>query len=172
MPPIRTTLEGNTRVSPLLCEEMLTARSSRSRVQFNRRRPVWTDVKTFLRPQFQNLFEMGICTETSSPIPTGSHSVSDDRDYPRLSSRVPAESFSSEDQLDNATNGTASNDESSSDEASRRSAEMPPTRMNEESDDEGNGPAVKVLPSSPHSWHRRNVRVVKRTHNEQSLMSY
>ncbi|KAI3336403.1 UCH-domain-containing protein [Xylariaceae sp. AK1471] len=142
------------RASLLLCEEMLTARRSRSpQPQFNRKRPAWIGPKTFLPPQFQNLFEMGICTETSSPIPTGSHSVSDDRDYPKLSSRVPAESFSSEDQFDNATNGTASNDESSSDEASRRSTEMPPTRMNEESDDEGNGPAVKSFTHRPKPGH-------------------
>lgn len=80
----------------------------------------------------------------TSPIPTGS-SVSDDRDYPKLSSRIPEESPLSEDQFDNATNGTASNDDSSSDEAPRRSAEIPFTRMNEESDDEDNGPPVKVF---------------------------
>ncbi|KAI0439249.1 hypothetical protein F4803DRAFT_52004 [Xylaria telfairii] len=114
-----------------------------------RRRPAWINPKAFLPAQFQNLFEMGICTENSSPIPTGSNSVSDDRDYPKLSSRIPAESPSSEDQFDDATNGTASNDDSSSDEAPRRSTDISLTRMNEESDDEDNEPPVKSFPHRP-----------------------
>ncbi|KAI0481593.1 hypothetical protein F4859DRAFT_425947 [Xylaria cf. heliscus] len=117
--------------------------------EINNRRPAWINPKAFLPPHFQNLFEMGICTETSSPIPTGSNSVSDDRDYPKLSSRIPAESPSSEDPLDNATNGTASNDDSSSDEAPRYSTEMPLTRMNEESDDDDNEPPVKSFAHRP-----------------------
>ncbi|KAI1819297.1 hypothetical protein F4861DRAFT_527559 [Xylaria intraflava] len=111
--------------------------------QFNRKRPTWVNPGTFLPPHFQNLFEMGICTETGSAIPTGNNSVADERDYPRLSSRVVAESPSSEDQFDNATNGTASNDDSSSDEAPRRSTDLPATRMNEESDDGDNVSPVK-----------------------------
>ncbi|KAI1752363.1 hypothetical protein F4782DRAFT_540347 [Xylaria castorea] len=120
-----------------------------SQTRNKNRRPAWINPKTFLPAPFQNLFEMGICTETSSPIPTGSNSVSDDRDYPKLSSRIPAESPSSEDQFDNATNGTASNDDTSSDEAPRRSTELPLTRMNEESDDEDNEPPVKSFAHRP-----------------------
>ncbi|KAJ8118941.1 hypothetical protein ONZ43_g3891 [Nemania bipapillata] len=112
--------------------------------QINKRRPAWINPEALLPPHFQNLFEMGICTETASPIPTGSNSVSEDRDYPKLSSRLPAESPFLEDQFDNATNGTASNDDSSSDDAPRHSTEMPSTRMNEESDDEGFGPPTKA----------------------------
>ncbi|KAI0200416.1 hypothetical protein F4808DRAFT_159003 [Astrocystis sublimbata] len=112
------------------------------------RRPAWINPKTLLPPPLQNLFDMGICTETSSPIPTGSNSVSDDKDYPRLSSRIPAESPSSEDQADDATNGTASNNDSSSDEATQRSIEMPMTRMNEESDDDSE-PPIKSYPHRP-----------------------
>ncbi|GAP88489.2 putative ubiquitin specific peptidase 11 [Rosellinia necatrix] len=119
------------------------------RARFNTKRPPWIKPQTFLPPQFQNLFEMGICTETSSPIPTGNNSVSDDRDYPKLSSRIPAEPLSEEDPFDNATNGTASNDDSSSDEAPRRSIEIPLTRMNEESDDDDNGSPVKSFVHRP-----------------------
>ncbi|KAJ8126360.1 hypothetical protein O1611_g7278 [Lasiodiplodia mahajangana] len=122
----------------------LASRSPKPRI--NNKRPVWISPKEFLPPQFQNMFEIGICTETASPIPTGNNSVSDDRDYPKLSSRVPAESPVSEDQFDN---GTGSNDGSSSDEASRRSVEMPLTRMNEESEDEENGPPVKPIAHRP-----------------------
>ncbi|KAI0408676.1 hypothetical protein F4802DRAFT_548515 [Xylaria palmicola] len=127
------------------------SRSSLPRAQIKAGRPTWISPKTFLPAAFQNLFELGICTETTSPIPTGTNSVSEERDYPRLSSRVPAESPSSEDQFDNATNGTASNDESSSDEAPRRSTEMPSTRMVEESDDEDHDRPVKLFPHRPKS---------------------
>ncbi|KAI1429243.1 hypothetical protein F5Y12DRAFT_727337 [Xylaria sp. FL1777] len=119
-------------------------------------RPAWINPKTFLPPHFQNLFEMGIFTETASVIPTGNNSISEDRDFPRLSSRVPAESPSSEDQFDNATNGTASNEDSSSDEAPQHGIENPLTRMNEESDDEDNGPPVKSIPHRP-----RHTRTAK-----------
>ncbi|KAI0971631.1 hypothetical protein F4678DRAFT_70075 [Xylaria arbuscula] len=112
-------------------------------------RPAWVNPEDFLPAQFQNLFEIGIFTETSSVIPTGNNSISEDRDFPKLSSRVPPESTSSEDQFDNATNGTASNDDSSSDEAPRHSIESSVTRMNEESDDEDNGLAVKSIPHRP-----------------------
>lgn len=117
--------------------------------QINNRRPAWVNPKAFLPPRLQNLFDMGIFVETTSPIPTGSSSVSDERDYPKLSSRIPEESHLSEDQLDNATNGTASNDDSSSDEAPRRSTEIPFTRMNEESDDEDNESPVKSFTHRP-----------------------
>lgn len=138
--------------------------SHSSQTHINNRRPAWINPKAFLPTQFQNLFEMGICTETSSPIPTGSNSVSDDRDYPKLSSRIPAESPSSEDQFDDATNGTASNDDSSSDEVPRLSTEISLTRMNEESDDEDNEPPVKVI-SNP----RPNPLTRRATHSGECI---
>ena len=136
---------------------MLTSCYSHSiKPQIKNRRPAWINPEHFLPAQLQNLFEMGICTETSSPIPTGSNSVSEDRDYPKLSSRIPVESPSSGDQFDDATNGTASNDDSSSDEAPQQSTEMPLTRMNEESDEE-NGPPVKVQLKAPLETHRHTT---------------
>ncbi|KAI1117936.1 hypothetical protein F5Y14DRAFT_447346 [Nemania sp. NC0429] len=130
-------------------DENSNGRSPSPKAQINNRSPAWANPTVFLPPSLQNLFDMGICIETTSPIPTGNSSVSDDRDYPRLSSRIPEESPLSEDQFDNATNGTASNDDSSSDEAPRRSTEIPFTRMNEESDDDENSPPVKPFPHRP-----------------------
>ncbi|KAI1363712.1 hypothetical protein F5Y08DRAFT_235342 [Xylaria arbuscula] len=112
-------------------------------------RPVWVNPKEFLPGQLQNLFEIGIFAEMSSVIPTGNNSVSEDREFPRLSSRIPPESPSSEDQLDDATNGSASNEDSDSDEAPRNSIDNSVTRMNEESDDEDNGPPVKSFAHRP-----------------------
>ncbi|KAI1353065.1 hypothetical protein F5Y01DRAFT_67231 [Xylaria sp. FL0043] len=112
-------------------------------------RPAWINPKAFLPSQFQNLFEIGIFTETASALPTGNNNISEEKEFPRLSSRVPAESPSSEDQLDNATNGTASNEDSSSDEAPRRSIDTAVTRMNEESDDEDNASPVKSFAHRP-----------------------
>ncbi|KAI5924835.1 hypothetical protein F4810DRAFT_96440 [Camillea tinctor] len=113
--------------------------------QFNRKRPAWVDPSKFLPSHLQNLFEMGFCTEGSAWLPTGMNGVSDDKSYPKLSSRAIPESPSSEDHFDNATNGTASNEDSSSDEAERRSIDTPQTRMNDESDEE-DLPAVKQFP--------------------------
>ncbi|KAI1417572.1 UCH-domain-containing protein [Hypoxylon sp. FL1857] len=104
--------------------------------QFCRKRPSWVDAAKFLPPEFQNLFEMCIYSEPGAWLPTGMNGGHEDREYPKLSLRIPPESTSSEDQLDNATNGTASNEESSSDEGPRRSAGHALTRMNEESDEE------------------------------------
>ncbi|KAI0105423.1 hypothetical protein GGR51DRAFT_187146 [Nemania sp. FL0031] len=127
-------------------DEKRSLASGPPNTQINKKRPVWISPKEFLPPQYQNLFEIGICTETASAIPTGNNTVLDDRDYPKLSSRIPAESPLSEDQFDN---GTGSNDGSSSDEAPRHSAEMPLTRMNEESEDEENDHPVKSFAHRP-----------------------
>ncbi|KAI0542302.1 hypothetical protein GGR58DRAFT_510328 [Xylaria digitata] len=135
-------------------------------------RPAWINVKTFLPPQFQNLFEIGIFSEVANVIPSGNNTVSDEKDFPRLSSRVPAEPPSSEDQFDNATNGTASNDDSSSDEAPRRSTESQLTRMNEESDDDENGLPVKVPPRPLLKSHGPNNCMVRWTYDEQPLINY
>ncbi|KAI1502730.1 hypothetical protein F5X99DRAFT_417717 [Biscogniauxia marginata] len=118
--------------------------------QFNRRRPAWVDPDKFLPSHLQNLFEMGYYTEGSSWLPTGMNGISEDKSYPKLSSRAIPESPSSEDHFDNATNGTASNEESSSDEAERRSIESPQTRMNDESDEDDS--PVKVFSNSPYNW--------------------
>lgn len=128
----------------------------------NTTKPAWMDSKSFLPPELQNLFEMSIFTETSSPMPTGTNAVSEDRDYPKVSSRAPppTESPSSEDQYDEATNGTASNDESSSDEVPRRSTERSMTRMNEESDEEGGSPVKVITSFSPPLRATANTSIV------------
>lgn len=100
--------------------------------------------KNFLPPKLQNLFELSYWSEGNTWLPSGQQNLGEDKELPKLSSRIPPETVSSEDQFDNTTNGTASNEESSSDDAaSRLSIDMPQTRMAEESEDEDNF-AVKV----------------------------
>ncbi|KAI1818744.1 UCH-domain-containing protein [Poronia punctata] len=127
-------------------------KNSGSGFSIHTKKPSWVDPDKFLPPNLQNLFDLCIYSETSSPMPTGTNAILDDRDYPKLSSRAPApapaQSPSSEDQFDNATNGTASNDESSSDELPRRSVDRSITRMNEESD-EDSAPPVKSYTHRP-----------------------
>lgn len=101
------------------------------------------DPEEFLPSELQNLFSLGYVTESNSFLVSGMHSVSEDKEYPKLSSRAP-DTAASDDTLDNATNGTASNEDSSSDELSRQSADSPMTRMNDESDEEEDSPVVKV----------------------------
>lgn len=105
--------------------------------------PAWVDPEEYLPSDLQNLFSLSYFTESNSFLAGGMHSVSEDKEYPKLSSRAP-DTTASDDTLDNATNGTASNEDSSSDEVSRQSAESPLTRMNDESDDEDVSPVVKV----------------------------
>ena len=105
--------------------------------------PAWVDPEEYLPPELQNLFSLSYFTEPNSFLASGMHSVSEDKEYPKLSSRVP-DTAASDDALDNATNGTASNEDSSSDEVSRQSGDSPLTRMNDESDDEDVSPVVKV----------------------------
>lgn len=105
--------------------------------------PAWVDPEEYLPSELQNLFSLSYFTESSSFLASGMHSVSEDKEYPKLSSRAP-DTTASDDTLDNATNGTASNEDSSSDELSRQSGESPLTRMNDESDDEDESPVVKV----------------------------
>lgn len=126
-----------------------TRSNSAVRHQFNHKRPSWVDTGKFLPPDLQNLFDMTIYTEPGTSLPTGMNNVNDGIKYPSLSTRIPLESQSSEDQFDNTTNGTASNEESSSDEASRRSTEQPLTRMNDESEEEEED-ATSVIKPIPH----------------------
>lgn len=100
------------------------------------------DPKKFLLPELQNLFEVSYFSESSSRIPTGQSSLEDNKEYPRLSSRVLiASPTSSEETIDNTIHDTASNDGSSSD-GNRSITETPSTRMTEESDEDDR--AVKV----------------------------
>lgn len=76
------------------------------------------------------------------------HGLSEDKEYPRLSSRAP-EIVNSDDADDNATNDTASVEDESSDEISRRSSDLAPTRMTEETEDEDSPSPVKVRRRKP-----------------------
>ncbi|KAI1338019.1 hypothetical protein F5Y15DRAFT_407897 [Xylariaceae sp. FL0016] len=119
-----------------------TTQSSK-KYQFNRRRPAWVDPSSFLPGDLQNIFETSYFTDVSGVLPTGMNGAAEDREFPKLSSRAAPDSASEDN--DNATNGTASNDDSSSEaeDASRKSADLAPTRMNEESDDEDESPPKK-----------------------------
>lgn len=95
------------------------------------------------------MFELSYWTEGGQLLANGMQAVTEDKDYPKLSSRVVDPN--SEDAPDNATNGTASNEDSSSDELSRPSLSNHQTRMAEESEEEDDSPVVKVRPRSTHN---------------------
>ncbi|KAI1769964.1 UCH-domain-containing protein [Hypoxylon cercidicola] len=111
-------------------------RGTPAKYQFSQKKPIWVDPGQFLPAELQNLFDICFYSESGAWLPTGVNSINDDKEYPRLVEREPAESPSSEDPLDNATNGTASNEDSSSDDARRRSTDQSFTRMNQESEEE------------------------------------
>ncbi|KAI0179967.1 ubiquitin carboxyl-terminal hydrolase-like protein [Hypoxylon sp. FL1284] len=115
-----------------------------ARRQFSQKKPIWVRPDQYLPAELQNLFDICFFSEAGAWLPTGVNSVNDDKDYPRLSERLPAESPSSEDALDNATNGTASNEDSSSDDTRQRSTDHQFTRMNQESDEEDGSAVIKT----------------------------
>ncbi|KAK6079971.1 ubiquitin carboxyl-terminal hydrolase [Seiridium cupressi] len=110
---------------------------------FNQAPPSWMNPKEFLPAQLQNIFELSYFHEGGSLLVNGMNSLNETTDYPSLSTRVPEPSVS-DDGGDSGTNGTASNDDESPDELSQPSADMPPTRMAEESEEDEPVPIVKV----------------------------
>ncbi|WDK15666.1 ubiquitin carboxyl-terminal hydrolase [Colletotrichum graminicola] len=102
--------------------------------QFNTRRPKWTNPKEFLQPQLQSLFDLGYFAETNdSGLPTGWHSVDDNKSFRPLLSRAPeAEQDSNS---PDSTNAADSEHDSVSEEQSPRSIEEQ-TRMADESEED------------------------------------
>ncbi|KAI1375036.1 UCH-domain-containing protein [Hypoxylon crocopeplum] len=115
------------------------------RYQFSHKRPAWVLPGTFFPPALQNIFDLGFFSESGALLPTGMNGYDSEKVYPRISLRVPPDTPSSEDQCDNATNGTASNEDSSSDEAPVQNTDQSYTRMNQESDDEDASAVVKPV---------------------------
>ncbi|KAF3063859.1 putative ubiquitin carboxyl-terminal hydrolase 12 [Daldinia childiae] len=142
-------------------------RSNPSGKQFCNKRPDWIDLEGFLPPTHQNLFDICYYSESGAWLPTGMSGINDDRQYPKLSARVLPECLS-EDQFDNATNGTASNEESSSDEAPRRSIDQSYTRMQDESDDEDASPIIK----SNHHRSKQNGRAKGKNKQQKQHKSF
>ncbi|KAK8089997.1 ubiquitin specific peptidase 11 [Apiospora hydei] len=110
--------------------------------RFNSTPPPWVDVEKYLQPELQNMFDLSYWTEGGQLLANGMNAVSEDKDYPKLSSRMVDPAL--EDAPDNATNGTASNEDSSSDELSRPNLSNHQTRMAEESEEDDQSPVVKV----------------------------
>lgn len=125
--------------------------SEASPKKYNARRPKWVNRKHYLPPQLQNLFELSYLQDRSNdPLPSGWLNMDDKRDFPRLSTRAPADSPSDHDANSPSTwtNGGDSDNESNSDRQSpaQASTAMPTqTRMNEESSDDE--PPAKVCAS-------------------------
>lgn len=87
---------------------------------------------------------MGYFQEGGSLLATGMNSTNETTAYPRLITRAPDFSIS-DDGGDSGTNGSPSNDEEDSpDELSQAGADMPATRMAEESEEDEPSPIVKV----------------------------
>ncbi|KAK1989941.1 ubiquitin carboxyl-terminal hydrolase, partial [Colletotrichum falcatum] len=103
--------------------------------QFNARRPKWSNPKEFLQPQLQSLFDLGYFAETNdSGLPTGWHSVDDNKSFRPLSSRAP-ETERDSNSPDSSTNAADSEHDSVSEEQSPRSVEER-TRMADESEED------------------------------------
>ncbi|GJC86757.1 putative ubiquitin carboxyl-terminal hydrolase 12 [Colletotrichum liriopes] len=102
--------------------------------QFSARRPKWANPKEYLQPELQNLFDLGYFAETNdSGLPTGWHSVDDNKTFRPLSSRAPETEQDSNSQ--DSTNGADSERDSVSESQSPQSVEEQ-TRMADESEED------------------------------------
>jgi ubiquitin carboxyl-terminal hydrolase 4/11 len=114
---------------------------SSAKYSFNKTAPSWVDPKEHLPAELQNVFELSYFQEHGSLLANGMHGLSEDKEYPKLSSRAP-DTSNSDDVDDNATNDTASVEDESSDEVSRN--DLAPIRMADETEDEDSPSPVKV----------------------------
>lgn len=114
--------------------------------KFNNKRPRWIDPRQFLPAEMQSLFEMSYF-QGSTNIPCGWQEVSEDQEYPRLSSRQPK---SSSDADMNSPSTVWEGSEGSETGGSAPVSPVSPqvsaqTRMaDESSDNDSDIPAVKV----------------------------
>jgi ubiquitin carboxyl-terminal hydrolase 4/11/15 len=130
--------------------------------KFNSKRPTWIDAHEFLLPGLQNLFELSYF-RGSTNIPCGWSEVTEDGQFPRLSSRLPK--APSDMEMTSPTDSwEGSEDSGDADAASLRSQPTAATRMVSEStgSDDEDIPAVKpvVTRSRPAT---RTVRAGKRS---------
>lgn len=119
---------------------------------FNTRRPDFLQRGSFLSPGLQNAFNIGYFAGSKEMVPTGWHTVDEDKTYPYLSSRNPqlAQSHDTSSMSGyEASNGRAGS-EGSEDNFHAGAAN---TRMNDESSDEDEEiPAIaKPRVSQPYS---------------------
>jgi len=121
-------------------------RNNRKR-KFRSQRPKWVNPNVYLPPGFQNLFELSYFTSAKELVPVGWGSVDEDKDYPKLSSRDPQalHSMQEDDQPQDdyaMPNGRTQSEASSDVEEYDAPQLVGPTRMNEESSDEDEPPAL------------------------------
>jgi ubiquitin carboxyl-terminal hydrolase 4/11 len=117
------------------------SRNGRKR-KFRSHRPTWVDPKVYLKPELQNMFDLSYFTGTKELVPVGWGSVDEDKEYPKLSSRDPRllnymdEDETLHDGLSMVNGRIPSDDNSDADEEDAPQL-VGPTRMADESSDEG-----------------------------------
>lgn len=108
--------------------------------RFNQRRPKWVNTDQFLQSVVQNLFEMSYFSDgrnSDGIMATGWNVVDDNKEFPRLSTRMPEPETPVDDETQSTAdwpNGNASDNESGSEESSPGVPAQ--TRMAEESSED------------------------------------
>jgi len=103
---------------------------------FNSRRPPFVPSDSYLPAELQNMFSMGYFVGSKEMVPTGWHTVDEDKTYPTLSSRNPQAAQSldpgspSGQELSNSRAGSEGSEDNDNDDGASN------TRMVEESSDE------------------------------------
>lgn len=115
--------------------------------RFRQRRPKWVNPLEFLHPEFQNLFDLSYFSESSTIIPTGWNSTTEEGFLNRLSSREPKvppsdTEMRSPEPLD-------ASDESTSEESGRISTAVVTRMADESSEEDSDFPKTKVRDKLP-----------------------
>jgi len=119
----------------------------------NKRRPKFVDPKTFLEPEFQNMFNLTYFSGNSI-LPTGWSIVDDDKTFQSLSSRSPqipqpADEYDNDHDMMYGRRGSDTSNEGSH----VGYQNFPNTRMNdEESEDEISAPIVSRVSPYPYAF--------------------
>lgn len=114
---------------------------------FNTEAPKFTNPKSFLSPELQNLFDLCYFkNDSDGPVPTGWSSVDNTRTLPKLADRIPESNVKDGDapSPDSSNSASAGSGNEESGEEEDTTPESSQTRMNEESSEEDAQPATKV----------------------------
>ncbi|KAI9731265.1 MAG: CSN-associated deubiquitinating enzyme Ubp12 [Claussenomyces sp. TS43310] len=100
------------------------------------RRPKWADPKEYLRPEFQNLFDLSYYSGTKELVPVGWNVVDEDKEFSSLSSREPHQTVEDPEDSSSESNQGTGLETSTNDNEVDVFPQPSNTRMNEESSDE------------------------------------
>lgn len=136
------TFENVTQIQPKIS---LGSRESDALFKTKTTRPKWIKSSSQLKPEFQNMFEIGFCKGTKELIPSGWNIVDEDKMYPSISSRShqPSQVLDGEIIENDDSDNRITSSETSDDDSTNFSGA---SRLNEDSDSDDRSIFNNALP--------------------------